>query len=68
MRANGFGTKSLSHPVTRNKLLPVCRKLLISSERGPSQDLNSVGTKFLSLSVAEKQTSSGLTEFFDFLC
>jgi hypothetical protein len=54
------------YPLLRNKLLPVFQKFLISGERGPREGQNSVGTKFLSLSVAEKQTTSGFSKIFDF--
>jgi hypothetical protein len=57
---------SYLYPLLRNKLLPVSPKVSISAERGPQVGQNSVGTKFLSLSIAEKQTTSGFSKIFDF--
>ena len=53
-------------PLLRNKLLPVCRNFSILRLNGLNSGHFGSKTKFLSVTVGEKQTTSGLSEFFDF--
>jgi hypothetical protein len=53
-------------PFSRNKLLPVFQNFSISAKSGYFSEYMALGTTFLSLTVLEKQTTSGFSKFFDF--